>query len=80
MPPALSSYFCPNFFSAWDVPHPPPPVSIERPPTSNFPGGMAPQSPSYPSSMLVSILEFIHVQTSEYTKQTVDILQKIIQK
>ncbi len=46
---------------------------------SNFPGGMAPQSPSYPTSMLVSILEFIHVKTPEYTKQTLDMLHKIIQ-
>jgi len=30
--------------------------------------------------MLVSILEFIHVKTSEYTKQTLDMLHKIIQK
>ena len=53
---------------------------MEGPQISNFPGGMAPQSPSYPTSMLVSILEFIHVKTSEYTKQTLDMLHKIIQK
>ena len=53
---------------------------MEGPQISNFPGGMAPQSPSYPTSMLVSILEFIHVKTPEYTKQTLDMLHKIIQK
>ena len=84
MPPALSFYFWPKFVQCVECPHPHPQFRCKGqwnvPKSPIFSGGMAPQSPSYPTSMLVSILEFYHVKTSDYTKQTLDMLHKIIQK